>query len=49
MNLDEPVYSFPPKTSLSKSDAITIAEAELINYFQPQENGNYVKDKGKFK
>tara|TARA_Y100001963_G_scaffold155483_1_gene246803 strand:- start:1352 stop:2536 length:1185 start_codon:yes stop_codon:yes gene_type:complete len=47
MNWDEPVYSSPPKTSLSKSDAITVAEAELINYFKPEENDIYVKDKGK--
>ncbi len=44
---DEPVYSLSPKTSLSKSDTITIAEAELIDYFKPQENEDFVKDKGK--
>jgi hypothetical protein len=47
LNFDTPVYSLPPKTSIPKSDATTIVEAELINYFKPQENEDYVKDKGK--
>ncbi|WP_303288854.1 hypothetical protein [Marinobacter sp. SS8-8] len=47
MNWDEPVLSLPPTTSISKADAITIAEAELINYFKPSENDKFVKDDGK--
>jgi hypothetical protein len=47
MNWDEPVLSLPPRTSISETDAITIAEAELINYFKPTENDKYVKDDGK--
>lgn len=49
MNWDEPVLSFPPKTSIPETDAITIAEAELINYFKPSENDKFVKDGGKAK
>lgn len=44
---DEPVTSLPATTQLSKSDAITITEAELINYFKPSENEDYVKNDGK--
>jgi hypothetical protein len=47
INWDEPVLSLPPTTSISKTDAITIAEAELINYFKPSENDKFVKDDGK--
>ena len=47
MSWDEPVLSFLPTTSIPKTDAITIAEAELINYFKPSENDIYVKDDGK--
>ncbi|GAB6070866.1 hypothetical protein JCM30760_19630 [Thiomicrorhabdus hydrogeniphila] len=46
-NWDTPILSIPPKTTISESDAITIAEAELINYFKPPENDTYVKDNGK--
>ncbi len=47
MNWDEPISTWPPQTSISEADAITIAEAELINYFKPSENEKYVKDEGK--
>lgn len=47
MNWDEPISTWPPQTSISEADAITIAEAELINYFKPSENEKYVKDDGK--
>lgn len=44
---DEPVVSLTPYTSVAKSDAITIVEAELINYFKPSENDKFVNDEGK--
>lgn len=47
MYWDEPISTWPPQTSISEADAITIAEAELINYFKPSENEKYVKDEGK--
>lgn len=47
MNWDAPALSLPPNTSLAKADAITVAEAELINYFKPSENDKYVSDDGK--
>lgn len=47
MNWDSPISSLPANTSIPKSDAITIAEAELINYFKPSENDIYVKDEGR--
>lgn len=47
MYWDEPTNPFNPSSSISKSDAITVAEAELINYFKPPKNDDYVKDKGK--
>lgn len=34
------------KSIISKPDAITIAEASLINYFKPKENTHYVKNDG---
>lgn len=46
--MDEPLISLPPKTSLSKSDAINIVEAELINYFKPEKNIDYVSNNGRF-
>jgi hypothetical protein len=47
MSWDEPIVSWPPRTSISKADATTIAEAELINYFKPIENEKYVNNGGK--
>ncbi|MFB2830927.1 hypothetical protein ACE1BS_15165 [Aeromonas jandaei] len=47
MNWDEPILSSLPITSISKADAISIAEAELINYFKPSENDKFVRDDGK--
>lgn len=47
MSWDSPISSLPANTSIPKSDAITIAEAELINYFKPSENDKYVKDEGR--
>lgn len=46
-NWDSPVLSLPPTTSIKRSDAITIAEAGLINYFKPPENHDYVSDNGR--
>ncbi|WP_261884492.1 hypothetical protein [Vibrio pomeroyi] len=34
------------QSNIKKSDAITIAEATLINYFKPQDNTHYVDDSG---
>ena len=47
MMWEDPVNPLSPTTQLSKSDAITITEAELINYFKPSENEDYVKNEGK--
>lgn len=47
MSWDAPVVSLPPTTSLTEADTITVAEAELINYFKPSENDIYVSDDGK--
>lgn len=44
---DMPLTSWPATTLLSKSDAVTITEAELINYFKPSANEDYVKNDGK--
>lgn len=46
-NWDEPISSNRPTTFISKADAITITEAELINYFKPTENTTFVKNDGK--
>ena len=48
-NWDQPIFSLQPNTAtaIAKADAITIAEAELINYFKPTENDKYIKDDGK--
>lgn len=48
-NWDESILLPPSNTAIAKADAITIAEAELINYFKPMENNDYIKDDGKAK
>ncbi|MGY5618845.1 hypothetical protein ACXHPE_17045 [Vibrio cincinnatiensis] len=42
----ELIKAIPRASSIDKSDAITIAEATLINYFKPQYNTHYVNDDG---